>query len=41
MVSHMEDVLVLSRNVQGHLEHLRRAHELLRGKQWYVKAQKC
>ena len=32
---------MFSRNVQEHLEHLRRALELLREKQWYVKAQKC
>ena len=37
----MDDVLVFSRNVQEHLEHLRRALELLREKQWYVKAQQC
>ena len=41
MVIYMDDVLVFSRNVQEHLEHLRRALELLREKQWYMKAQKC
>ena len=41
MVIYMDDVLVFSRNAQEHLEHLRRALELLREKQWYVKAQKC
>ena len=41
MVIYMEDLLVFSRNVQEHLEHLRRALELLREKQLYVKAQKC
>ena len=41
MVVYMDDVLVFSRNVQEHLQHLRRALQLLREKQWYVKAQKC
>ena len=41
MVVYMDDVLIYSRNVQEHLQHLRRALELLREKQWYVKAKKC
>ena len=41
MVIYMDDVLVFSRNVQEHLQHLRRALQLLREKQWFVKAQKC
>ena len=41
MVIYMDDVLVFSRNVQEHLEHLRRALELLKEKKWYVNAQKC
>ncbi|CDJ35655.1 uncharacterized protein EMH_0028280 [Eimeria mitis] len=41
MVIYIDDVLVLSRNLQGHLQHLRRALRLLREKQWFVKTQKC
>ena len=41
MVVYMDDVLVFSRDVREHLRHLRRALELLREKQWYVKAKKC
>ena len=41
MVVYMDDVLIYSKNVQEHLRHLRRALELLREKQWYVKAKKC
>ncbi|CDJ36427.1 uncharacterized protein EMH_0085060 [Eimeria mitis] len=40
-VIYMDDVLVFSRNVQEHLQHLRRALQLLRKKQWFVKPQKC
>ena len=41
MVVYMDDVLVFSKSVQEDPQHLRRALQLLREKQWYVKAQKC
>lgn len=41
MVVYADDVLIFSRSVAEHLMHLRKALELIKENQWYLKAQKC
>jgi len=41
LVVYMDDLLVFSRSVTEHIQHLRILLGLIREKQWYVKAKKC
>jgi len=41
LVVYMDDVLVFSKSVAEHLQHLRIALEIIKEKQWFLKAKKC